>query len=69
MYSSQILTTRIRSRIREKYVRVGYEMILYLTVSILFSSLVQESYVVRNLSWSCVPNCLQVALYFMSAWS
>jgi hypothetical protein len=39
LYPSRILTTRIRSCIREKYIRVGYGMTLYPAVSDPFSSL------------------------------
>jgi hypothetical protein len=39
LYPSRILTTRIRSRIREKYIRVGYVMTLYPAVFVSFSSL------------------------------
>jgi hypothetical protein len=36
LYPSQILTTRIWSLIREKYIRVGYKITLYPTVSVPF---------------------------------
>jgi hypothetical protein len=38
LYPSRILTTRIRSHIREKYIKIWYVMILYLTLSFSFSS-------------------------------
>jgi hypothetical protein len=38
-HRSRILTNRIRSRIREKYIRVGYGMTLYPAVFVMVSSL------------------------------